>query len=489
MLLIHLYRESKIPLFRQVVDQIKEMIDNNTLRQGDKLPSTRQFAKQLGVSRTTIYHAYEELWSLGYIESRPGSYSIVLDRKKVVTLNNRKRKKRIDWNKISAFNCDHLVYLLNKQNKGKEHDNTIDFVTLCPDPRLSPTEEFRKCLNRLLVNEGATHLQCDDPMGFKPLREFIIDQMRYHSMYVTSDEILITNGAQQAIDLILKLLVVPGGNVITESPTYFLIIPLLKYYNAKIVGIPVDENGMKLDTLKEFIQTNHPALIYTIPNFHNPTGITTSQSHRQELLSICEKNRIPLVEDGFVEEMKYFGKSVLPIKSMDQYNIIFYIGTFSKVLFPGLRIGWIAADRECIRKLCAIKFSQDITSNRLSQAALNYFCREGYYELHIRRMHRIYRRRMQTALRAAKEYIPHDYFSYTSPSGGYLIWVEGKNTGLREEELIRHINKRGVAVLPGRLFFPEPSDTIGFRISIAQRDENEIEEGIKRIGNTLRDLL
>ncbi len=224
-----------------------------------------------------------------------------------------------------------------------------------------------------------------------------------------------------------------------------------------------------------------------MPNFHNPTGITTSQAHREKLLKICEKSRVLLVEDGFEEEMKYLGKAVLPVKSMDYHNIVLYLGTFSKVLFPGLRIGWIAADKKCVEKLCAIKNIGDLSSSSLNQAALHLFCQKGHYDLHLKRVHKVYRKRMYTALRVARENIPNDIVSYTKPLGGYTIWFELKHSK-SEDEAIQHIYRHGVAVSPGSFYFPDTTKNICFRVSIAHRDEHEIEKGIKRLGEALRSL-
>ena len=253
-----------------------------------------------------------------------------------------------------------------------------------------------------MKEQGSNILKYPPARGYKPLLEFIANRMQIHGISVSPDELLITNGAQNAIDLVMKLLAKPGRPVLVESPTYHTVLPLLEYYNAVPTGIPMTENGPDLEVLKRKLETSRPSFFYTIPNFHNPTGITSSQTNREELLTLCEHHGVPLVEDAFEEEMKYFGKVPLSIKSMDTQQIVIYLGTFSKVLFPGIRVGWIAADRECIRRLIAIKKYSDLASNLLVQAALHEFCGTGYYELHLKRIHRIYRKRLQTTLKALR---------------------------------------------------------------------------------------
>ncbi len=488
MLLLDINSQRKEPLYKQVFNQLKSMIDNNTLKHGDRLPSSRRFSEQLGVNRTTIYKAYEELWSLGYIESRPGSYSVVRKRAEIVAIKDKIKKQLINWEGACTIKTNRLLDELNKLKNIKTKTGKINFLPLSPDPDLMPVNEFKKCLNQVIKEKGNMLFQYGDPMGYRPLRELIVENMMQHSISVTSDEILITNGAQNAIELILKMLVEPGTKVFVESPTYSSVIPLFNFYNVKVIAIPLNEKGFDLKILEKKLHEEKPALIYTMPNFQNPTGITTSQLHRERFLRLCEKYQVPIIEDAFEEEMKYFGKNVLPIKSMDWNDIVFYVGTFSKVLFPGLRLGWIAASKECIERLCAVKRIGDLPGNTLNQAALNLFYRLGHYNMHIKRLHRIYRKRMNAALRAAREYFPSKQIKYTKPNGGYTFWVETLNKSINEDELINHIESYGVKVSPGKIFFPAGNNNSSFRISIAHLGEKEIEEGIKRIGKALKSI-
>jgi DNA-binding transcriptional MocR family regulator len=485
MILLKINPKSRKPVFKQIADELVDMIGKNVLKVGERLPSSRKLADQLGVNRTTVYKAYEELWSKGFTESKPGSYSIIRKRTDVKSLERPSIKKIIDWEKRITPKSMQLYRFSAQHSRTKPDNENIDFATLSPDPRIMPYERFRKCLNQVLIEEKESLLTYSDPQGYKPLRKFVTELMRGHSVHVSEDEVLLTNGCQNGIELLLKLLVNPTDKIITECPTYSSAFPLFKHYAKEVICIPMDENGMNLQSLETTLKKEHPALLYTIPNFHNPTGLTSSQVYREELLKICERNKLPLLEDGFSEEMKYTGKNILPIKSMDKYNLVFYLGTFSKVLFPGLRIGWIAADKECINHLSVIKHSSELSGFALTQAALYKFCSEGYYELHIKKMHNIYKKRMHTAINALKEFIPVEKFSFTKPFGGYTIWLASKRRGINEEDLMQKIFNTGVSVSKGSIFFPTKSDKACFRISIARADENEIVEGIKRLGKVL----
>ncbi len=490
MLLINLNRQSKTPLYKQVFNSLKELIDLTTLKPGDKLPSSRVLSQQLGINRTTIYKAYEELWSLGYIESRPGSYSIVRKRNEIATPVNKNRKTIIEWDDVVSKNSKNLTqWIENRQTKTIDETNKINFIPISPEPKVLPVDEFRKSLNYVLKkSSGSELLQYGDSAGYKPLRKFIASQMQMHSMSVTEDEVMITSGSQNGIELILKFLVSDGKSVVVESPTYSSIIPLLKFYNADIVEVPMNKEGMDLDELEKVVAKKRIGLVYTMTNFQNPTGITTTQQHREKLLQICENNKIPLVEDGFVEEMKYFGKSVLPIKSMDVNNIVFYLGTFSKFLFPGLRIGWVCADKKCIEKLSTIKKVTDISGNILNQAAIEHFCRSGFYDLHIKRVHKLYKKRMVTALKSIQEFLPLRNIEYTKPSGGYSIFIQIKKSKKSEDEIVEEIESRGVLVTPSKYAYIKKPDKPGFRLSIGHLDTEEIKIGLERIGEVLKKL-
>lgn len=490
MIVLNLNRNGETPLFRQVLFQLKDLMDTGVLKPGFRMPPTRELAVSHGLNRSTVYKAYEELWALGYLQSRPGSYSYVRKKKKTASSKQKQPTTGIAWEEICVTPVNEIYDAhreLEAMMDGTAQENIINMARLSPDSRLLPVEEFRRSLNTALKEQGAEILKYPDPQGYKPLRKFIANRMQTHGISVSSDQLLITNGAQNAIDLVMKMLIEPGSPVIVESPTYHTVLPLLKYYNARVVGIPMGIDGMDLGELKQRLEESRPSFLYTIPNFQNPTGITSSQTNREDLLTLCEHYRVPLVEDAFEEEMKYFGKVPLSIKSMDTQQIVIYLGTFSKVLFPGIRVGWAAGHRECIRRLTAVKKYSDLASNYLVQAALFEFCRTGHYELHLKRIHRIYRKRLQTTLRALKTHLDFKSVSWIEPTGGYLVWLTLEDAPMSEAELHRVFLRFGVSVAPGRMFFGDMqvNRRCCFRLSISALDETEIEEGIKRLGDAL----
>jgi DNA-binding transcriptional MocR family regulator len=484
MLLLNLDKKSTMPLYRQIFDQVKGLIEKRTLKSGDRLPASRSLAERLGVHRSTVYRAYEELWAMGYLQSRPGSYSTVRQRQQLVGKTARTSQTLVSWEGASSMSGRQLYQSFLKFQPGTHRPAVDKLINLAPldlDSRLFPLADFRRAMNTVLLEYGTDILKYGSCEGYLPLRKYIARRMQIHGISVGPEEILISNGSQNAIELVLKMLNDPARPVLVESPTYSNVLPLFKYHNANLIGIPMTDKGMDLSYLEKVLKKQRPCFLYTIPNFHNPTGITTDQAHREALLALCEQYRLPLLEDAFEEEMKYFGKVPLPIKSMDRSQIVIYLGTFSKVLFPGIRIGWVAAEKECIQRLTSIKKFSDLTSNSLVQAALNEFCRRGYYDLHIKRMHREYRKRMQTALRSLKENLEPSQVHWREPAGGYLIWIQLKDIDMSEPEMAAILQQCGVAVAFGGHFFAEDPPQKYIRLSISTLNEAEIMEGIKRL--------
>ncbi|HHS12759.1 MAG TPA: PLP-dependent aminotransferase family protein [bacterium] len=489
MILFDVDRHLDIPLYRQIIQKIIRAVENKTLKPGDTLPATRVLAEKLGVNRSTVYRAYEELFSLGYIESSQGSYTRIRHRIQPVTLDLR-RESRIDWSGRSTAFARILaekssVYHPEYETPVLSHP-VINFSQLDLDTRLFPVTDFQRCLNQIFQIQGPAVLAYGDPLGNQTLRNTLSQRLRMHGIAASGDEILITSGAQQAIDLIVRSFINPGDTVMVEMPTYANILPLLTACECRLLGIPMLPDGMDLDYLERILEKETPGLIYTIPNFQNPTGITTSQEHRECLLDLCDRKQVLIVEDGFEEEMKYFGKVVLPIKSMDHHNTVIYLGTFSKVLFPGIRIGWIAADINCVKRLASVKRFTDISSSHPIQAALDQFIRMGYYDANLKRLHRIFRRRMQCLLDAMKNYLP-DTISWTRPAGGYTIWAR-LPFDVEEAVLKERLMKHNVMVSHGSYYFLHGKHSDWIRLSIANVDEREINEGIQRLGEGLTDL-
>lgn len=499
MLLLNVDEKSSQPKYMQILEQVQQMIDTRILRPGEKLPSTRRLAEKLAIHRSTVSLAYQELWALGYIELKPGSRPRVRYRKQLATPADDKNTCRIDWADTASAAGNALYRTFQEFHSGRnrsESGDLIDFSTLDMDFRLFNPDSFRSCLNRAMKKHGTKLLGYGNRRGFGPLRAYIARHLQRHGISVTPDEILLTSGSQQGIDLVFRMIASPGKAIAVEAPSYDYMLPLLRFWGLKALEIPVRQNGMDLAVLEEILKKERPALIYTMPNFHNPTGVSTSQEHRELLLSLAEKRGIPILEDGFEEEMKYFGREVLPIKSMDRRQVVIYCGTFSKVLFPGARIGWVAAGNDCIERLTAIRCYSEISSSMILHAGLHEFCLSGYYDRHIGRMHRVFRKRMQTAVKELYRHIKPEWAQWVEPNGGYLIWLKlshipkistsstspGNGSGCDWNRLLMPF---GVKAAPGHYFFCGNSMETYLRLSISTLNEEEIIEGVQRLADAL----
>ena len=491
MLFIHIDRTKQEPIYRQIIREIRTLIDTGTLTPGYRLPPSRVLATKIGVNRSTVYRAFEELWALGYVEGRPGSYVTVRERIPIAEETRGRGAGLINWGSLTSSCVEDVAKEFPRylpEGVKLTRRECIDFSRLQIDPRLLPAEAFRKSMNQTLHQHRERVMDYFPYSGYQPLREYIAKRMRIHGVSASADDVLITNGSQHALDLITRVFAGPGRTVAVEAPTYANMLPLLRCNGVNIIDIPMNNDGVDLNTLDSVLRKHDISFFYTMPNFQNPTGITTEQIHRERLLEICTQRRVPIVEDGFEEEMKYFGKVSLPVKSMDSNHIVIYVGTFSKVLMAGVRIGWILAETACIERLLAVKRFADISSNSLSQAAVYDFCIRGLYDLHIRKIHRAYRKRMQTLHRAISEFIDPRYLTCTQPPGGYLAWCSLPGDHIPMDTIRTVFEENGVIVSYGDYYFVKKPRSSGFRLSISMLDEESIYEGIRRLGVAVQQL-
>lgn len=482
-LLLHLDRQKPQPLYRQIVQEIGRLIDAGTLKPRDQLPSSRKLAEVLGVDRSTVLTAYEELSALGYTRSRQGGYTTVAPRR-TANRGSLKDKGALDWRRLLGAWMGEVQTGSDTQTDQIQSAIRFDLSSIEPDPRLYPMTEFRQCLRAVLKEAGSEALRYCDSQGYAPLRDSLARRLRLHGISVTEQEILITNGAQQALDLLMRILSGTGRSVAVELPTYGSVLPLLAINGLRPVGIPMNREGMDLEALDGVLIREKPVCIYTMPSFQNPTGLTTSHRHRGGLLDLAARHGLPIVEDGFEDDMKYEGPVPLPIKSMDTRGQVIYVGTFSKALFPGLRLGWLAADKGVIGSLASLKHHTDLSTQTLGQMVMERFCRLGCYDHHLQRLHRVFRKRMQLALQLAQDHFP-DSVTWSRPVGGYVIWVN-LPLSLEPEELNHQAAMLELKVSPGGAYFPGGGASDHVRLSIARLDERELPEAFLRLGQMLK---
>jgi DNA-binding transcriptional MocR family regulator len=495
MLQLSINPDSSVPAYVQLRDAIAALVDGGTLRPGDRLPPTRSLAEDLGIHRSTVVRSYEELRALGYLDARSGSFTTVrMGRRPPAHARDDApgTPSLLDWDELTPRSFPHVRgYAHQLQVAVARKEGLVDLDRLSADPTLAPAKVLRRGLTRILLRSGGGALDYADPEGWRPLREVLAHRMRGHGVAATPDEILVTAGAQHALDLLLRYLTSPGDRVVVEAPTYGLAHAMLRLHGLKAEEVPMREDGVELDRLESVLAgagRTPPRLIYTMPGFQNPTGITTAQPHRERLLALAEEHRIPVVEDGYEEEMKYSGLAVMPLKAVDSNGVVVYVGTFSKVIFPGLRIGWIVAPVKVVQHLADVVQATALSGNSLAQALAAHFCGSGEFEAYLRRIHRIYRGRMRALMQGLEAHLPEEV-TWTRPRGGYTTWLTLPSQALTEEELVERITQAGVKVGGGRRYFGRPPERVHLRLSIACAEEEEIQEGCRRLGEVLRSTL
>jgi DNA-binding transcriptional MocR family regulator len=494
MLILKLDRRKSRSLGRQMLEQIIDLIERGLLPPGYQMPSTRKLAERTGVNRTTVVRVYEELWALGYVESTPGSYTLVRRRKEIVSAGDQPaigkpgntggapvpvKKTLLDSGETPPQSGRGIQPRSGQETMDME---LIHMDRLEPDPRLIDRQLFAASARRAVHDPADDMFGYCHPRGYPPLRRTLVRHMQLHGIHASDENILITSGSQNSLQLICQAYGSPGKAVVVEAPTYSMAIPLLRQMGLKVLEVPMEKDGMDLEALRIAMATQPVSLVYSMPTFHNPTGTTMGQARREALLDLCDRHGALLIEDSIEEEMKFFGKVHLPVKSMDDKECVLYLGSFSKVLAPGFRTAWIIAGKQHIVRLAGIKTAFELSSNTVSQVILQHFCSSGGYELHIRKMMRVFRKRMKTALLALKRHIPPDKATWDEPLGGFLVWLQIKP---EISDLESRLETHGVRVAHGNIFFFTPPPKQYIRISISKCNEQEIEEGIRRLGQAL----
>ena len=370
-----------------------------------------------------------------------------------------------------------------------EEPGIISFAGGFPAPESFPVPLIEGLLQGLF-EEDYSGLQYGPTEGLEELRYEIALRMRADGVDCTTDNILITNGSQQALDLICKVMLDPGDIVLVEQPGYIGGLNAIGNYQGSKIGIPMDEDGLRIDVLANRLKEmaakdQHPKFIYTVTNFHNPTGVTLSTSRRQGLLQLAQEYDFLILEDnpyGLIS----FGQDALPhIKTMDDEGRVIYLGSFSKILTPGVRVGWVTASQPLIRQLTIAKQGTDLCSSTLGMKLVLESIRSGELEAHIESLRILYRRRRDLMLQALSTYMPAEVH-WTRPSGGFFIWLRLPSYIDTKAMLPFAVSEEKVAYVSGKGFHVDGSGHNTIRLAYSEASETDIEEGIRRLAKAIR---
>lgn len=467
------------PLYIQIEKYIKSMIDSNMLVSNGKLPATRELSKLLGVSRNSIITAYENLEDRGVLYTVKGKGTFVSPQKSI-----NEDGFKIDWEK----KVNDYGKLADKLDIVKSEipweRNLISFKSISPDGELFDMEEFKKAfLNRISI-EGHKILNYGYAKGYKPLIDYLLKYMISKGVDVENKDIIITNGFTEGLEMLLDTYTNPGDKIICENPTHNTSIKIMKVLGLNVIGIKMNNDGIDIEDLEENLKNSNITFGYLIPSYHNPTGIVMKGEKRKEVYNIFKKYNVPIIEDGFNEELLYNSTHVSPIAALDKGGSgVVYIGSFSKILFPGIRVGWILGDRKIIDTLESVKRCKNIHTSFLDQGILFEYLQSGAFHKQIKKVRKSYRERYKFALECINKYIEP---SFIWGEGGLHIYIG--IDGIDSRELLNKCYEKGVIFTPGDIFSIDDSCKYTLRLGLSRLTIEEIEKGIKIIGGIVKDI-
>ena len=469
------------PLHRQIATALRERIAGGKLVPGRRLPPTREFARHLQVHRGTVQKAYEELVAAGIAHAHVGRGTFV-----AANPAGERTALRPSWSPEPLFAFDAGAVedaAWERLSRWSARAGTISFAGGVPDARLFSIQPFKKCLDAVLDEEGTALLQYGASRGYPPFVEFLCSHLRHRGLAVDADHLLVVSGSQQGLDLIARTLVAPGDTVVVENPTYSGALALFRILGARLLSVPMDDDGLDVERLAELLARERPKLVYTIPTFHNPTGRTLSHERRTRLVKLCRAASVALVEDDSDGELRFEGEELPRLASLPGAEGVIYLGAFSKLFFPGLRLGWVAAQPAVAARLEATKRVTDLHTPPLLQAALARFAASTAGRRLAREVRLRYQARRDALLGALDETMPAGS-TWTRPLGGLSLTVD-LGAGIDTGDLLPRAADEGVLFAPGHLFSPCGAGRSMLRLSFGNVCEDNIKTGVSRLRRAL----
>jgi 2-aminoadipate transaminase len=494
MLPLHLQPESHIPLYVQLRDQLRALIHSGELRTGDRIPASRELAGQLGVHRTTVANAYAELESEGLIQGHVGRGTFICS-SNIRQISPPPRENgnggALRWESLFADERgeDSLNRLMPPVPPG-----CIAFTIARPPDEFFPVEEFRRCCNAVMRRDLRRVLQFGPIDGHEPLKAALIEMLAAEGLQVRDEQMLVTNGGQQAIDLLCKAFLRPGDAVALENPAYPGAIAILAAARIRALPVKVEPHasktghvGLDIDALQGVLMQNRVKFILLTPDFHNPTGTALPVPERRRLLEIAAHYQVPVIEDTIYSRLRFRGNPMPSLRALDRSGNVIQIDSFSKIAFPGLRVGWCIGPESVIERLRLVKQSTDLHTDQLAQATLAEFMRRGYLERHLVKMRKVYRSRLEALEDALEKQMPEES-CWTRPEGGMCLWLS-LPPGFDAAEFLIHVRERGVLFVPGRYFYAQNPQPNTLRLGFSAVDEKRIARGIQILADTLKQEL
>ncbi|KEK21875.1 PLP-dependent aminotransferase family protein [Bacillus gaemokensis] len=466
------------PVYIQLKDHLKKMIMKGHLLEHQKLPSTRELSKLLSVSRTTVLTAYADLEQecLIYAIKGKGNFVGKVETSKTPSIELNWKEK---LNEVTLL-ADELDLMKHGVRWKKD---MISFNSIAPDEKLFDVENFKRAFLTRMSIEGDIILNYGYAKGYKPLIDYLLHYMEMKGVDISNKDILITNGFTEGLDILLSSLAKKSGRIICENPTHHAALKLFRLHGFDIHGIEMKDDGIDICQVEKSLSETDFDFAYLIPSYHNPTGIVTSSEKRTEIMKLFSKYQIPIVEDGFNEELRYSGSHLAPLLTFaGSGNNVIYISSFSKILFPGLRVGWILADKELIHCLESMKRARTIHTSTMDQAVIYQYLHDGYFEKYLKKAKSVYKKKYELSLHVCNQNIP---FKRITGDGGLHLFIELEK-GINSRTLLKKCYQKGVVFSPGDVFYTDGGGSNTFRLGFSRLKETDIVDGIKIIGDTLK---
>ncbi|WP_315076527.1 PLP-dependent aminotransferase family protein [uncultured Clostridium sp.] len=466
------------PIYLQIKQHIINGIKKGELKRDSKLPSTREVSKFLNISRNSVISAYEELESNGIIVTKRGIGTFI-----AIESETKCYAYNINYSSMTNDYSNNLRNLDIIKNEFPYKKGLISFKSIAPESDLFNLDDFKRALLDAWSYENTNLLNYGYAKGYKPLIDYFFDYMIKKRVNVDSKDILITNGFTEAFDIVMSSLTTKGDTIICEKPTHNTAIKIMKSYGLKVVQINMDKDGLDLIELEKGLSECKPKFGYLIPSYNNPTGIVTKSERRKEIYNLFRKYSVPIIEDGFNEELLYSSSPIEPIASLaGEGNGIIYIGSLSKILFPGLRIGWIFADQKLIDILESVKRGKTIHSSFLDQSAFYYYLKSGSFNKYLKNVRKYYKDKYNLVIEMINKHISYEYIT---GEGGLHVFIKLKDH-INSRQLLELCYKDGVMFMPGDIFYEGNADETTFRIGFGRVTDDDVRRGIKIIGDNIK---
>jgi 2-aminoadipate transaminase len=390
------------------------------------------------------------------------------------------------WDKALAKRTERMKgSIIRELLKLTMQPDIISFGGGLPAPEMFPVRDFREACDWVLRHDAQAALQYGTTEGYPPLKDYLVEAMRKYDLPAERDNVLLTNGSQQALDLIGKVFIDEGDEIITCRPTYLGAIQAWNVYGPNFVTVPLDDDGMNMDELEKTLAAHPKAkFIYVLPNFHNPAGTTLTLERRYRLVDLAARHGAFIIEDDPYGELRFEGEDLIPIEALHKENTI-YLSTFSKTLAPGLRLGWIVAPTQVIAKLIQAKQGSDLNTSTLVQYLAYDICSRGLLKAHVKKIRQVYKERRDAMLKAMEEHFPPGV-TWTRPQGGLFLWVRMPES-VDSEKLLKLAIEEKVAFVPGRVFYPDGNDgRCCMRLNFSYAQPEMAQEGIRRLGRAIK---